>query len=262
LRFNAWLIRAFSDFCYKDDAFDHDLAADGFRGVGRVIPSAVLPMMRLAGRDLDCVRGDRKVLSGLNFVAQSGEPLAVTGRNGAGKTTLLRLVAGLIEPAHGNIELSGGPPDLTVAEQAHYLGHRDALKPALSVSENLQFWHAFLGGNGASIPSSLDAVGLGGLAHLPAGYLSAGQRRRLSIARLLAAPRPIWLLDEPTAALDTAGQDRLAELMRAHLAGGGILIAATHGPLGLAAKELRLESPPRQPAPPPLVASSQEATRR
>jgi len=211
-----------------------------------------LPVMRLIGCDLDCVRGDRKVLAGLNFIAASGEPLAVTGPNGAGKTTLLRLVAGLLEPAQGTIELAGGAPELTVAEQAHYLGHRDALKPALSVSENLQFWQAFLGGDGAPVASSLDAVGLGGLADLPAGYLSAGQRRRLSIARLLAAQRPIWLLDEPTAALDTAGQERLAELVRAHLAGGGILMAATHGSLGLPAKELRLElqsSPYAQPAP-------------
>ncbi len=221
-------------------------------------------MMRLAGHDLDCVRGDRKVLAGVNFTAEAGEPLAVTGRNGAGKTTLLRLIAGLLEAAQGRIELTGGAPDLTVAEQAHYLGHRDALKPALSVSENLRFWYAFLGGGDASIASTLDAVGLGGLADLPAGYLSAGQRRRLSIARLLAAPRPIWLLDEPTAALDTAGQQRLAELMQAHLAGGGILIAATHGPLGLPAKEFRLESrtspqarsapsPQTQRAPSPLV---------
>jgi heme exporter protein A len=218
-----------------------------------------LPVMRLVGRDLDCVRGGRKVLAGLSFIAESGEPLAVTGRNGAGKTTLLRLVAGLIEPAKGHIELTGGAPELTVAEQAHYLGHRDALKPALSVSENLQFWQAFLGGAGASVPSSLDAVGLGGLAGLPAGYLSAGQRRRLSIARLLAAPRPIWLLDEPAAALDTAGQERLAELMRSHLAGGGILMAATHGPLGLPAKELRLEPQPSSHAQPAPSAQTQGA---
>src|ERR1700681_2113766 len=121
------------------------------------------------------------------------------------------------------------------------MGHRDALKPALSVRENLEFWYAFLGGRDAPAASALDTVGLGGLAGLPAGYLSAGQRRRLALARLIAAPRPVWLLDEPTAALDSAGQLRLAELMRAHLAGGGIIVAATHRPPGLGrTRELRL----------------------
>ena len=197
--------------------------------------------MRLSGRDLACLRGGREVFAGLNFSADSGEALVVTGRNGAGKTTLLRLIAGLLEPAQGEIELSGGATDASLPEQAHYLGHRDALKPALTVLENLQFWYAFLGGRDAPAASALDPVGLAGLAGLPAGYLSAGQRRRLSVARLLAAPRPVWLLDEPTAALDTAGQQRLLGLMQAHLAGGGIIVAATHGPLGLHGdKELRL----------------------
>ena len=201
--------------------------------------------MRLSGRDLACLRGGREVFAGLNFSADSGEALVVTGHNGAGKTTLLRLIAGLLEPAQGEIELSGGATDASLPEQAHYLGHRDALKPALTVLENLQFWYAFLGGRDAPAASALAPVGLGGLAELPAGYLSAGQRRRLSVARLLAAPRPVWLLDEPTAALDSAGQQRLLGLMQAHLAGGGIIVAATHGPLGLTgAKELRLGTAP------------------
>jgi heme exporter protein A len=202
-------------------------------------------VIRLSAHDLGCVRGGREVLEGVEFTVASGEALAVTGRNGAGKTTLLRLIAGLLEPARGRLELTGGAADATLAEQAHYLGHRDALKPALSVRENLQFWYAFLGGDDASAASAstaLEAVGLDALAGLPAAYLSAGQRRRLAIARLVAAPRPIWLLDEPTAALDTASQEQLAELMRAHLAGGGIIVAATHGPLGLdGVKELRIE---------------------
>ena len=201
--------------------------------------------MRLSRRDLAWLRGGREVFVGLNFSADSGEALLVTGHNGAGKTTLLRLIAGLLEPAQGEIELVGGAPDASLPEQAHYLGHRDALKPALTVLENLQFWYAFLGGRDAPAASALDPVGLAGLAGLPAGYLSAGQRRRLSVARLLAAPRPVWLLDEPTAALDTAGQQRLLGLMQAHLAGGGIIVAATHGPLGLdGAKELRLGTAP------------------
>jgi heme exporter protein A len=197
--------------------------------------------MRLSGRDLACLRGGREVFAGLNFVAESGEALVVTGHNGAGKTTLLRLIAGLLEPAQGEVQLSGGAADASLPEQAHYLGHRDALKPALTVLENLQFWYAFLGGRDAPAASALEPVGLAGLAGLPAGYLSAGQRRRLSVARLLAAPRPVWLLDEPTAALDSAGQQRLLGLMQAHLGGGGIIVAATHATLGLTgAKELRL----------------------
>jgi heme exporter protein A len=204
--------------------------------------------MRLVGRDLACVRGGREVFTGLSFAVAAGEALAVTGANGAGKTTLLRLIAGLLEPAQGQLELTEAAPEATIAEQAHYLGHRDALKPALSVRENLEFWYAFLSGRDAPAASAaaatagaLDAVGLAPLSGLPAAYLSAGQRRRLAIARLVAAPRPIWLLDEPTAALDGASQERLAGLMRTHLAGGGIIVAATHAPLGLPeAGELRL----------------------
>jgi len=205
-------------------------------------------VIRLAAHDLGCVRGGREVFEGLNFTVEGGEALVLTGPNGAGKTTLLRLIAGLLEPAAGRLEITGGAAEATLPEQAHYLGHRDALKPALSVEENLQFWYAFLGGHdapGANAPAALAAVGLAGLAGLPAAYLSAGQRRRLSVARLIAAPRPIWLLDEPTAALDVASQGRLAELMRAHLAGGGLIVAATHGPLGLeGTKELRLGGAP------------------
>jgi heme exporter protein A len=197
--------------------------------------------MKLSGIDVSCVRGEREVFAGLNFQACSGEALAVTGRNGAGKTSLLRLIAGLLMPAGGVISLEGGEPDMTVAEQAHYLGHRDALKPALSVAENLSFWTDFLGGGtGRAITDCLAAVGLGHAIDLPAATLSAGQRRRLSIARLLAVPRALWLLDEPTTALDAAGQAMFAELMRNHLRSGGLIIAATHGPLGIESRELRI----------------------
>jgi heme exporter protein A len=180
------------------------------------------------------------VFSGLDFAASSGEVLAVTGANGSGKTSLLRLIAGLLLPAEGAIALEGGEGELTLAEQAHYLGHRDALKPALSVMENLLFWRDYLGGQVLGADASLNAVGLDHAAHLPAAYLSAGQRRRLSLARLLAARRPVWLLDEPTAALDAAGQALFAGLMRDHLARGGLIVAATHGPLGIEARELRI----------------------
>ncbi|NVN85812.1 MAG: heme ABC exporter ATP-binding protein CcmA [Rhodopseudomonas sp.] len=196
--------------------------------------------MRLSGRGLKCVRGGREVFAGLDFEAASGEAVAVVGHNGAGKTSLLRLVAGLLTLAGGSIELSGGEDDLPVAEQAHYLGHRDALKPSLSVAENLSFWRDFLGGEATDPAISLEAVGLSHTAHLPAAYLSAGQRRRLSIARLLAVRRPIWLLDEPTSALDAAGQQMFAGLMTDHLDRDGLIIAATHTPLGIAARELQI----------------------
>src|ERR1700730_11214436 len=196
--------------------------------------------MRLSGRDLRCVRGGREVFSGLDFEASSGEARAVTGANGTGKTSLLRMIAGLLTMADGSIDLEGGEAELTLPEQAHYLGHRDALKPALSVMENLSFWRDFLGGAAFDAAESLAAVGLDHAAQLPAAYLSAGQRRRLSIARLLAARRPIWLLDEPTSALDATGQSLFAGIMRDHLARGGLIVAATHAPLGIDARELRI----------------------
>jgi heme exporter protein A len=197
---------------------------------------------RLLGSDLACIRGGRQVFRDLGFAVGAGEALAVTGPNGVGKSTLLRLIAGLVRPSHGRLALEGGDPELTIGEQAHYLGHQDALKPALSVRENLGFWTDFLGGGAAKLASeALAAVGLDGLARLPATYLSAGQRRRLSLARLIAVERPIWLLDEPTSALDAAAQAMLADLMRTHLAGGGLILAATHGPIGLEGmKDLRL----------------------
>ena len=196
--------------------------------------------MRLSGRGVRCVRGGREVFAGLDFEAASGEVLAVTGANGSGKTSLLRLIAGLLAPAAGSIALDGGAAELTLPEQAHYLGHRDALKPALSVLENLAFWRDFLGGDVFDAGASLTSVGLGHTTHLPAAYLSAGQRRRLSLARLLTVRRPVWLLDEPTAALDAAGQRLFAGLMRDQLARGGLIIAATHGPLGIDARELKM----------------------
>jgi heme exporter protein A len=196
--------------------------------------------MRLSGRGVRCIRGGREVFSSLDFSASAGEALAVIGPNGAGKTSLLRLIAGLLTISGGSIDVAGGDGELTLPEQAHYLGHRDALKPALSVMENLAFWRDFLGGEVVDATASLAAVGLDHAGHLPAAYLSAGQRRRLSIARLLTVRRPIWLLDEPTSALDAAGQTMFSEIMQDHLGRGGLIVAATHAPLGIGARELRI----------------------
>jgi len=198
--------------------------------------------MRFRGNNLTCSRGGREVFAGLNFSLSAGEALVVTGRNGAGKSSLLRVIAGLVYLTGGDLELDGGEPDASIAEQAHYVGHQDAVKPSLTVGENLTFWARYLGGVDPPIDHALEAVDLSALIDLPAAYLSAGQRRRLSIARLVAVPRPLWLLDEPTSALDVPSQKRLAELMRSHLAGGGMIVAAAHGPIGLErARELQMD---------------------
>jgi heme exporter protein A len=208
-------------------------------------------VIELLALDLACARAGRKVFQGLGFTVRSGELLAVTGPNGAGKSSLLRLVAGLLQPAGGQVVLRGADAELTIAEQAHYIGHLDALKPALTVEENLSFWKAVFGGVN-DVAGALAAVGLGALAHLPALYLSAGQRRRLSLARLLVAARPIWLLDEPSSNLDVAGAAMVSEIMDRHLAGGGLILAVEHGGFARAPiRELRLGSPAHAPSPAP-----------
>ena len=199
--------------------------------------------MRLSGSRLECVRGGKRVFSNVGFELGAGEALLLLGPNGAGKSSLLRMVAGLLRPAAGRFELAGANSDRSLAEHAHYLGHLDPLKSSLSTIENLRFWTRFLGGGGGGLQplEALRAVGLEPVCDLPAGYLSAGQRRRLSIARLVAVERPIWLLDEPASALDADGQALLRDGMRRHLAAAGLILAATHAPLGLdAARELRL----------------------
>ncbi|MDX8467844.1 heme ABC exporter ATP-binding protein CcmA [Mesorhizobium sp. VK23B] len=198
--------------------------------------------MRLIAENLGGERGGETVFSDIGFALEKGEALIVTGPNGAGKSTLLRVIAGLLPAADGRVKVEGGGEDFpSVASASHYLGHLNAMKTALSVEENLGFWRAFQGEPALDVEEALETVGLGGLGHLPFGYLSTGQRRRASIAKLLVSRRPIWLLDEPTAGLDKASEERFAGLMRGHLQDGGIVVAATHLPLGLeGAKALRM----------------------
>lgn len=194
---------------------------------------------------LGCVRGGRTVFAGLAFSVAAGEALLLTGPNGAGKTSLLRAIAGLVRLSAGFVRLDPADPERSVPEQSHYLGHLDPIKRSLTVAENLRFWANMLGGGGLAPGAALARANLAALADLPAGFLSAGQRRRLAMARLLVADRPIWLLDEPTASLDTASQGLFTQAMRDRLATGGIVIAATHLPLDLPdARELRLGAPP------------------
>jgi heme exporter protein A len=196
--------------------------------------------MRIAAENLSCERGGRTVFSNQNFALGSGEFLQLTGPNGAGKSSLLRLLANLSEPSHGKITLEGGASDLTLGQQAHYIAHSDASKSALIVTENLIFWRDFLGGG--DLQRALDAVNLVSLADYPVALLSAGQKRRLALARLALVPRAIWLLDEPSVGLDEASQNLLIALMNRHLKAGGLIVAATHVPLGLdSQKKLHLD---------------------
>ncbi|TIW93018.1 heme ABC exporter ATP-binding protein CcmA, partial [Mesorhizobium sp.] len=174
--------------------------------------------MRLIAENLGGERGGETVFAGIGFALEKGEALVVTGPNGAGKSTLLRVIAGLLRAAEGRVQVEGGGEAFpTVAAAVHYLGHLNAMKTALSVAENLRFWRDFCGEPALGVDEALETVGLGGIGHLPFGYLSTGQRRRASIAKLLVSHRPIWLLDEPTAGLDKASEERFAGLMRGHL---------------------------------------------
>jgi heme exporter protein A len=195
----------------------------------------------LAAERLACWRGERLVFADVGFTLHPGEALLLTGANGAGKSTLLRVVAGLLPLAEGRLIWDGA--DALADRVAHgarlrYLGHMDALKPALTARENLRF---FQGLHGGDVDAALEALDLLPLAELPARVLSSGQKRRLALARLALAPAPLWLLDEPTVGLDAASVERLRPLLAAHLGRGGMIMAATHLPLPLAApRELRL----------------------
>jgi heme exporter protein A len=204
-------------------------------------PARGILIMRLSASRLTVERGGRIVFANLSFGLDAGGSLTVTGPNGAGKSTLLRALAGLLPLSGGTISctpLSGG----TLAEHAHYIGHVDALKSLLTVAENLEFLAAMLdaGDGGMPVETALAEFGLSHAANLPVTYLSAGQKRRAALAKLLVVKRPVWLLDEPSTALDAASQTLMAEIMAAHLAQGGMIVAATHAKLGLPGQELRL----------------------
>lgn len=195
--------------------------------------------MILIAKNLVVARGERTIIKDLSFKANAGDALLLTGPNGAGKTTLIRTLAGFLTPSTGDIQLVGGDPERDAAEQCHYVGHLSGIKASLTAYENLLFWARYLAGDGAAdretVTRALAAFRLGSLADIPAGLMSAGQKRRLGLARLLVAVRPVWLLDEPTVSLDAASTDTLAGHIKAHLSTGGILVAATHLPMGLEA---------------------------
>ena len=218
--------------------------------------------MQLQVTDLVVTRGSRRIIDGLTFEVDAGEALLLTGRNGSGKTTLIRTLAGYLSPLQGKVVLNGLGEDRELHEACHYIGHLNANKASLTVLENLAFWQSYLGGGPPAgrhdlhrdrLWSALEAFEIDPLADFPAGYLSAGQKRRLGLARLLVAERPVWLLDEPTVSLDVQSTALLAQIIDAHVAGGGLVIAATHLPLGLGrTRELRLGARlgrPQQPDP-------------
>lgn len=202
--------------------------------------------MELISHNLDCVRGGRTVFAGLSFKGAAGKGLLLTGPNGSGKSSLLRVIAGFIPQAGGTLELKGGDADAPIGEQCHYVGHLNGVKRAFTIRENLAFWAQYLGngnGSGADVDSALAAFDLESLADIPAQLLSAGQERRLGLARIVLAYRPLWLLDEPTVSLDTGSQKLLVRVIKDHLKSGGIVIAATHAPLGVTfAQTLKLGS--------------------
>ncbi|MBR7650826.1 heme ABC exporter ATP-binding protein CcmA [Brucella oryzae] len=198
--------------------------------------------MRLEAENLAGERGGETIFAGLYFALSEGEALVVTGPNGSGKSTLLRIICGLLQPEAGKVKLSDDGTVLPVRAACHYLGHQNAMKPALSVRENLSFWQKFNGAAQAEIDEALEAVDLPGVEHLPFGYLSTGQKRRVSIAKLLVSHRPLWIVDEPTAGLDKASEARFAEIMRGHMREGGMIVAATHIPLGLDAVSGKVET--------------------
>ncbi|MEM9678195.1 MAG: heme ABC exporter ATP-binding protein CcmA [Pseudomonadota bacterium] len=181
-------------------------------------------------------RGEDQIFHDISFSVASGTAFIIKGANGSGKSTLLRALAGLLEWDEGSVTLEDAPgafSEAALPQMSHFLAHENAMKPQMTVGENLSFWQEFCGHPDVSPEEALDYVGLSGLEDVPFAHLSTGQRRRSAIARLLVSARPVWLLDEPTAGLDAASEKQFAGLMEAHLEDGGIIVAATHVPLHL-----------------------------
>lgn len=198
-------------------------------------------MTQFSGKGLTCVRGERQVFRGLNYALEDGGALVLVGPNGSGKSSLLRLMAGLLRPFEGQLVWAeatiSDDPDAHNA-RLHYVGHLDAVKPVLNVIENVLFWAELRQGKqGFGVDQALEAFGVGHLGEVPGRYLSAGQKRRVNLSRLLAAPAPLWLLDEPTTALDAQAIERLASIIAKHRKGGGMVVVSTHTPMDLPGAE-------------------------
>lgn len=191
-------------------------------------------------RGVGVSRGGRRLFSDLSLSLSAGQACALTGANGTGKTTLLRAIAGLVALDAGEVAFAGAAIDEARAGGLHLLGHLDGLKPARTAREELSFWALWQGGSAESAVGAAAALELGALLDLEVRRLSAGQRRRLALARLLAAPRPLWLLDEPLSPLDAGWRTRFGAMMQTHLAGGGMILAAVHDPLPIAALSLEI----------------------
>jgi heme exporter protein A len=203
-----------------------------------------MSIARLTISGLAVARGERRLFEGFDLALEAGQAVALTGANGAGKTSLLRAVAGLLRPVAGEVRFDGaaGPLEAEDARSSglHLMGHHDGLKSTRTAGEELSFWSAWSGGDAAGVTRAVETLELKSLLELEVRRLSAGQRRRLALARLISAPRPLWLLDEPLAPLDAARRARFGELMAAHLAGGGLILAAVHDPLPVAARQVTI----------------------
>lgn len=193
---------------------------------------APLPVRSLTVSSLYCSRGGHEILADLSFSVAAKSTLLLRGPNGAGKSTLLMCLAGILRPEEGSIDWQGRDPEALPGADMHFVGHRHAIKSGLTVAENLSFWADIQGTGPQFVDKALESAGLTHAADFDAAYLSAGQTRRLSLARLIAVPRPIWLLDEPTAALDAQGDQWVAGLIEQQVQNGGLVIAATHLDIG------------------------------